>query len=149
MKIVVIVLALAIVLALIFARKSRGPKLALNSKYHAGQSWTFHTPADQPNAKLTILLVEAHPQLGTIVHIALSGLSLPNGASSIQHMPFAEAAIDKSVIDVTEENVQVPAFQEGYDQWHQALERGKAGIFSVSVTEGFEVVRQTIEKHSK
>src|SRR6476619_4962911 len=67
------------------------------SKFRAGQVWSFTPPTNQPNARLTVLRVESGGKLGTIVHIALSGVSYGNGQTTISHLPFAESAVDQSV----------------------------------------------------
>src|SRR5690242_13227959 len=87
------------------------------SKFRAGQVWAFKTPTNQPNAKVTVLRVENGGKLGTIVHIALSGVSYGNGQTQIQHLPFAESAIERSVTSLERESGPVPEFAEGYQQW--------------------------------
>src|SRR5688572_21210724 len=131
-----IVFVLIAIVAIIIVACTRGGSSATasltpatTSRYKPGQVWSFKTPADQPKALLTILRVESHPKLSNIVHIALSGVSLPNGGSDVQHMPFAEAAIDHSVTSLIREGDPLPGFQSGYDQWRQAFEAGKGGIF--------------------
>ncbi|MEP6672204.1 MAG: hypothetical protein ABJF10_23780 [Chthoniobacter sp.] len=110
------------------------------SKFHAGQTWAFKTPPGQPNARLTILRVENGGKVGTIVHIALSGVSYGDGQTSIQHLPFAESAIEQSVTTLERESGPVPDFVEGYRMWREAFDAGKGGIFSISVADAFETV---------
>jgi hypothetical protein len=118
------------------------------SRYKPGQVWSFRAPSDQTGAVLTILRVEANPKLGTIVHIALSGSTLPNGGTNVQHMPFSEQAIDKSVLTLVRENQPLPDFRDGYAEWRQAFDAGRGGIFTVSVGEGFEAIRTAITKQA-
>jgi hypothetical protein len=110
------------------------------SKFHPGQVWAFTTPKDQPNAKLTILRVEDGGKHGTIVHIAISGLSYGNGQDKIQHLPFSESAIERSVTKLENETGPVPDFSDGYQEWRQAFEAGKGGIFNVTVAEVLEPI---------
>src|SRR5664280_563585 len=77
---------------------------ATASRYKPGQVWSFRSPSDQPGAVLTVLRVETNPKLGVIVHVALSGVRLPNGGTNVQHMPFSEQAIDKSIVALVREN---------------------------------------------
>jgi hypothetical protein len=111
-----------------------------SSKFHAGQTCDFKTPQGQPNAKLTILRVEDGGKVGTIVHVALSGVSYGDGHTSIPHLPFAESAIEQSVTALERESGPVPDFAEGYRMWREAFDAGKGGIFSISVADAFETV---------
>lgn len=110
------------------------------SKFHAGQVWTFTPPTNQPNARLTVLRVEDGGRLGTIVHIAISGVSYGNGQTHIQHLPFAESAIERSVITLERESGPVPDYAESYQQWRRAFDAGKGGIFTITVAEAYDAV---------
>ena len=124
------------------AKQSSEPRAADQpaSKFHAGQVWAFNTPPGQPNAKLTILSVENGGKLGTIVHIALSGVSYGNGQTKIQHLPFAESAVEKSVTALESESGPIPDFAEGYRLWREAFDAGKAGVFTITVAEAYDAV---------
>ncbi|GEP41299.1 hypothetical protein [Brevifollis gellanilyticus] len=110
------------------------------SKFHTGQVWAFTPPTNQPNARLTVLRVEDGGKLGTIVHIAISGVSYGAGQTHIQHLPFAESAIERSVTALERESAPVPDFADGYGQWRQAFDAGKGGIFTITVAEAFDAV---------
>jgi hypothetical protein len=110
------------------------------SKFHAGQIWAFTPPTNQPNAKLTVLRVEDGGKLGTIVHVAISDVMYGNGQTQINHMPFAEAAVERSITTLERESGPVPDFLEGYRQWRKAYDAGKGGIFTISVAEAFDAV---------
>ncbi len=111
------------------------------SRFRPGQVWAFKTPADQPDAQLTILLVESRVPIGTIVHVGISGLTLPNGGSTIQHMPFTELAVDQSVTTLLEPSGPVPDFAEGYAEWKQA----NGGVFTVTVAEGLTAILSALK----
>ncbi len=121
---------------------------APTSKFLAGQVWAFTPPTNQPNARLTILRVESGGKLGTIVHIGISGVSYGDGETQIQHLPFAESAVERSVTTLERESGPVPDFSEGYRQWRQAFDAGKGGIFTISVAEAFGAVT-SIARHHK
>lgn len=142
MKTIVIVLVVLVVAgAVIACRKAQSTSVPA-SKYRPGQVWSFKTPGDQPDAKLTILLVENYPKVGTVVHIAVSGVRLPHGNTTVPHMPFAESAIDQSVTTLVQESGPVPDFHEGYTQWKKA----KGGVFTIRVAEGIDFARKTLEQ---
>lgn len=133
-------------LSLLFGSCSQQPTPPA-SRFHAGQVWAFTPPANQPNARLIILRVESGGKFGTIVHIALSGLSYGDGHTQIQHLPFAESAIEQSITTLERESGPVPDFAEGYRQWRQAFDAGKAGIFTISVAEAFDIVTSSERDH--
>lgn len=112
------------------------------SKYRAGQVWAIVTPPDQPDARLTVLKVDSHERLGTVIHISLSGVELPNGSRVIEHMPLSESAMTQTVTKLIRENEPLPAEVEGYRQWQRAVDAGKGGVFTVPVAQGFEIVRE-------
>lgn len=133
-------------LSLIFGGCSKQPAPPA-SRFHAGQVRAFTPPTNQPNARLTVLRVENGGKLGTIVHIAISGVSYGNGQTQIQHLPFAEAALERSVTTLQRESGPIPDFADGYRQWHQALDTGKGGIFIIAVAEAFDAVTSIARGH--
>ena len=110
------------------------------SKFRAGQVWKFKTPPNQSDARLTVLRVERCGKLGTVVHIALTGVSYGNGQTTIQHLPFAESAVEQSVTALERESDEVPDFAAGYRQWRDAFDAGKGGVFSITVAEAFDAI---------
>lgn len=117
------------------------------SKFHVGQVWVFTPPTNQPNARLTVLRVEDGGKLGTIVHIAISGVSYGDGQTRIQHLPFTEAAVERSVTTLERESGPVPDFEDGYRQWRQAYDAGKGGIFTITVAEAYDAVTSIARDH--
>ena len=109
----------------------------------------FTPPTNQPNARLTVLRVESGGKLGTIVHIAISGVIYGDGQTQIQHLPFAESAIERSVTTLERESGPVPDFADGYRQWRQAFDAGKGGIFTITVAEAFDAVTSIARDHKR
>jgi hypothetical protein len=129
------------------SRKSTDEFMAdTSSKYHPGQVWTFKAPTNQPNTRLTILKVESTKKLGTIIHVALSGVSYGPGQTTIGHLPFSEEAIDESVLKLERESGPIPEFIDGYKRWREAFDGGKAGIFTIGVADAFEAVTGLVPK---
>jgi hypothetical protein len=132
-----VVLLLAIV-AYLRARSRRRPLLAATdeSRYKPGQVWSLRIP-EAPQALLTILRVESIRGAGTIVHVAVSEVPLAVG-----HMPFTEAAIDRSVLDLVRTDALGADSLEGYDEWRRAFDNEGAGVFSVTVPEALKGIDQ-------
>lgn len=83
------------------------------SRFEPGQVWTYHTRPGEEESRLTIVKVEPHDKLGTIVHIQVNGIAQKpppaRGLNSvIHHMPFAEEAIGRSVIELAASDAPVP-----------------------------------------
>jgi hypothetical protein len=78
--------------------------------------------------------VESLAGMETIVHVAVRNVPVPVG-----HMPFTEAAIDRSVVDLIGNQVLPPVSLEGYDDWKKAFETNQAGVFSVTVPEALAI----------
>ena len=100
---------------------------------------------------MIVLKVEQYENTGEVIHISVIGLSMKNKNDSswlgedISHMPFSKDALMKSV-NIFEKMVEVPDFSEGYAIWKDAFIKGKAGVFSVSVSEAVDLMEQTISE---
>jgi len=72
----------------------------------------------------------------------------PGGVSRvIHHMPFAAEAISKSVIELAASDLRVPAsFEEGYGLWKEAFDKGKAGVFTVTVAESITFCEEVLKR---
>jgi hypothetical protein len=128
--------------------ENQAPKLqkSLSSRFHPGQVWEFTPPVGQPNARITILRVEEGAKSGKFVHIAISGVNYGDGHSSIPHLPFSEDAISKSVTKLERDTGPVPEYEEGYNQWREAFDSGKGGVFTIGVAEAYEAVTGALPK---
>lgn len=134
------------------ARANAAPVLAdvTDAKFRVGQSWNYQTRPHDVGSTFTIVKVEASEKLGTIVHISLRGLKLKNPhhpnqwSDTVSHMPFSLAAVERSVTDLAEENVALPDFQEGYDQWRLAFDAGRGGVFTLAVAEAVEGMEEAM-----
>jgi hypothetical protein len=121
-------------------------------KYHVGETWNYRTRPGEEGSLLTVLRVESSPKLGVIVHVSLDGLRIENPAApggvseGIGHMPFAEAAIDKSVTRRAASGVPVTAGDEGYKEWRRAFDAGDAGIFTITVAEAVDHMAEALSR---
>lgn len=115
-----------------------------SDKFRAGQVWKYDTRPGEDNSTLTILNVEKYENGDAIIHVRLDGIKLynPNSASgysnSIGHLPFSDEAISRSVVTLAGVIDSLPDFSDGYNQWKEAWESGKAGYWKVEVKEAVE-----------
>ena len=61
-------------------------------------------------------------------------------------MPFAQAAIDKSVTTRVVSGLSVADVDEGYKEWRRSFDAGNAGVFTITVAEGVDFVAQTLSR---
>ena len=123
-----------------------------DSKYKVGQQWSYSARPGEEKSYLIIVKIDNDPKLGRIIHIALRGLKMKNPHSpvgiseDVNHMPFLEAAIEKSGLKLMKEKVDLPDFEEGYGMWRKAFDAGNAGAYSITVAEAVEVMEKTLNR---
>ena len=110
-----------------------------NPKFKPGQVWAYNTRQYETGSTLTIVKTEADDEKGSIVHIYIQGLRMKNphhkiGLSSvIDFLPCSEDSISESVTHVVEENIALPNYEAGYQEWRTAFDAGQAGIWDIPV----------------
>jgi hypothetical protein len=129
-----------------------GLETVAESPFQPGQVWRYNNRAHEPGSTLTIVQIDPHAVLGDIIHVSVQGLQMKNPYSrsgfseTIAHMPFAEAALRGSVTELTEENVALLCFQDGYRMWKTAFDSDEGGIFTLSVAEAIDVMEQAMNQ---
>jgi hypothetical protein len=110
-------------------------------EFKVGQRWSYQTRPEDPKSTIVIGKIEDLPELGRAVHISVLEVNIknpraPGGVTHVvHHMPISEAALRGSVIREAGVGTPAPQFEGGYQTWRAAMEKGEAGIFSVSVRE--------------
>ena len=118
--------------------------------FHAGEVWRYHTRPAEPDSVVVIVRVDEEPNVGTIVHVYVGGLRIPNPrhpegfSSAIGHMPFTESAVAASVTELLGQADELPDFEEGYESWRSAWDAGEAGVFTITIAEAVDVMEQAI-----
>jgi len=121
---------------------------ASHAKYKPGQVWHYRARPGEEQSTLTILKVESHPKLGTIVHVGLEGLRIKNAkapgglTSEATHLPFSEKSVDDSVTTIANPAGPVLDYLDGYNTWRESFDAGKAGVFTITVAEAVEVLER-------
>jgi hypothetical protein len=123
----------------------------IQSKFAAGQIWSYKTRPGEDASRITILKVEPYGK-GRAVHVYISDVVLkdpaaPTGKStSVGHMPFAEEAVEQSVIAMVATGQPPPAFEQGYSLWKQQADQGKAGVFTIPISEAVSGIETAFAK---
>jgi hypothetical protein len=125
---------------------------AIDSRFRTGQRWAYRVRPYEESSTLTVLKVESHPGLGVIVHIAVDGLRVsnklaPGGVTErASHLPFSKGAIERSVVALTGHETPAEDWRDGYGQWREAFDEGKAGVFTVTVAEAIDALESAFER---
>jgi hypothetical protein len=127
-------------------------RVASMSRFQPGQVWHYNTRPGEESSRLTIAKVESHPKLGTIVHIQINDVAVksptaPGGVSKvISHLPYSEKSVADSVTTLETDAVTPTGWEEGYQMWKSAFDAGKAGIWSITVSEAVAAMEQVLGK---
>ena len=121
------------------------------TKFAVGQVWKYKTRPHESDSRLTVVRVDPDDhEFGNIIHIYISAVDIPNSDAPdgktvfIQHMPYEEDALSNSVLELDTETNELPNYQDGYQLWKAAFEKGEAGVFSVDVAKAVDFVQQSI-----
>ena len=84
---------------------------------------------------------ENEPKNGNIIHITVINLKIKNPQAPfgyidlVGHMPLVESAIAGSVIELSDETPDLLSYEEGYQDWREAFDEGRGGIWILPVSE--------------
>jgi hypothetical protein len=112
---------------------------AASAELSPGQVWSYHTRPGETASTVTVLKIETYRDLGRVVHIRIDGVNIKNpikgnAITDIPHLPFKEAAVQKSITKLIRQAPAVPEFEDGYHTWREAYIAGKAGAFDIPVS---------------
>lgn len=111
------------------------------TQFSVGQVWTYATRDCEPDSRITIVRLDEDPDFGTIVHVFVSGVSIPNTEAAggvttfIAHLPYSEEALEKCVLQLDSESAELPAYEDAYQLWRAAFASNEAGVFDDPVSQ--------------
>jgi hypothetical protein len=113
-----------------------------SDKYQVGQEWSYKTRPNESGSTLIITNIDEDSKLTKIISIYVKGLKIkntlkPGGGVSTEfpHLPLSMQAMDKSVVKIINEKVELPQSSDGYHIWRDAFDKHQAGVFSIPVSE--------------
>jgi hypothetical protein len=133
-------------------RQDSGLKDTTDSKYKVGQMWSYKTRPGEEDSYFIVLKIETHPKLGNIVHIAVRKLKMQNPhnrdgiSANINHLPFSEEALNRSAVKIVKEKVDLPDFRNGYQQWRDAFDAGRANIYTITLAQTVKLVETMLNQ---
>lgn len=105
-------------------------------EFSEGQIWKIRT-GEFADTEIYLHKVLSHDLVGNSFHI-----SVPS--EGVSHMPFSEKALEESDLDFL---VLAPNlgddWKEGFGLWHEEFLNGRAGVFSVTVSEAINFLFDT------
>lgn len=113
-----------------------------------GQTWTFKD-APHPDVRIVIGKIEQIWDGKDIaVSVSIVNLRTERGnliGQTISHLPFSREALQPHLVELNEVSLPLDSeFEGGYATWKAALERGEAGVFTISPAEAIIVVLDTV-----
>ena len=117
-------------------------------EFEPGQVWTYTTRPNEAASRLVVCRVESDRGTQTVIHIRLEGLAIkspgaPQGVTKvIQHVPFDANSLRDSVLALESTRESLPDFEQAYQVWKDACDKGEAGVFTISVAECVNVIAQ-------
>lgn len=149
-KVIVFLLVNALIVSIIGCGGKADMDNYTDDKFKAGQVWSYQTRSSEEKSTIRILKVENYEEAGTVIHIALDNLHIKDSEGKehnyISHLPFSKEALSKSVLTMIKENEPLPDFQDGYETWKSAFDAGKAGIWSLTVSEALKYMEEALIK---
>lgn len=115
-----------------------------------GQVFTYRSRESERDSRVIICSLEDHPEFGRIAHVSVEGVAMTTRRDAgtvtdvIHHMPFDEASLRESLVELEATRRELPDFQEGYATWKTAANRGEAGVFAISVAEAVDFIEQSM-----
>jgi len=119
--------------------------------YREGEVWTFRS-APLPESRVVIGKIDAHERFDQMFSVSIKTVPLATGAtgeirvSDISHAPVTKSVLDASLLEQVGIGEPSEAFAEGYGQWREAFDSGKAGVFTIEISKVVETINQVWSK---
>jgi hypothetical protein len=123
--------------------------------FAVGQVWSYQTRPGEEKSTVLIDKIETDAKLGSIFHISISSvhvrskLAASGIATILPHCPVSKQSLEMSVTRLVGQAPPNPEFEAGYAEWRQAFDRGRAGIFTISIAEIVDTFERLLEKASQ
>lgn len=115
------------------------------SALEVGQVWVCGAVGSAPPLMCVIGKIDANqtPNGQSIVSVTVEPHPAAKklGWPTISHLPLIQDAFQASGLSLVKEGASLgPAFDEGYIEWRQQFDEGKAGVFSQLVSAVYEAI---------
>jgi hypothetical protein len=120
-------------------------------RYQPGQIWSYKD-APRSDSRAIVGRVENIAGTGWVVSVCVTNVYLPNWQTrerelnAISHAPMTAEAMDISVIEQTGTGEPIDGFVEGYGEWRSLLDKGEAGVFTITVVDVVKFIGEAVAK---
>lgn len=112
-----------------------------------GQVWTYKDAAP-PSSRVIVGRIDKELDGTTIVSISVTDAPIRTKEApfqTISHLPFAEHVLQQSLQQKVGHTSVSSGFAEGYRLWREAYDNGEGGVFTISVAQAVQYVKQVAE----
>ncbi|WP_338761139.1 hypothetical protein WAF17_14905 [Bernardetia sp. ABR2-2B] len=123
-----------------------------DEKFEVGQVWNYETRKGEENSTIQIVKIDKLENEEVFIHISVNGLRMKNSSTesklseTIGHLPFSRKSIVESVTTLKSSKEELSDFEAGYQNWKEAFEAKKAGVFTISIAEAVKFVETTMNQ---
>ena len=123
-----------------------------DEKFEVGQIWNYETRKGEENSTIQIVKIDKYENEEAFIHISVKGLKMKNPeiqggiSKTIGHLPFTRKSILESVTKMVNSKDELSDFEDGYQNWKEAFEAEKGGVFTISVSEAVKYVEDTMKQ---
>ncbi|RDY69677.1 hypothetical protein [Lysobacter soli] len=121
---------------------------ASNPDFAVGQLWRCTGRSLIETPTLLINRIDEHPLGGQIFHATVYGVRvrnprLPGGImDKLMHVPVTRTVLEQSATTLEGTRPIDPIYQQGYREWKQAFDAGRAGSFGVPLATILEIIER-------
>ncbi len=97
--------------------------------------------AGEESSFIVIQKIESLPKEGEVVHISVFNVKIKTPSAEkgmvdkIGHLPIAGAILRSSLKERVTKTIPETEWKQGYKIWREAYDSGKAGIFTLSISD--------------
>ena len=116
-----------------------------------GQVWKYKTRIDEEKSRVTIFKID-YFNGEEIIHLTVDHLKIRKTENShesmdyVGHIPLSKNAFLNSITNLENQLKELPQIEEGYYDWKQAHDSGKAGVFDIEIKEVINYIEQTLQQ---
>ena len=118
----------------------------MNNTIEKGQIWAYKTRKGEEDSFIVIIDIDRTSNKKIIGHIAIEDLTIigdnqnPDNMWSINHLPVDLDMLTNS-LQTLKGYREIDSFPEGYFYWQDEYDKGKAGVWSIEITEIIELIQ--------
>lgn len=115
-------------------------------RYAVGQCWRCRGRSAAETPVLTINRIDPHPLGGEILHVSMAGARIRHPGlrdgfiTTFAHLPIIAQVLERSGAEPAGHGIPDPSHLDGYHEWKQAFDEGRAGSYGISLAEILDLI---------